>query len=282
MRLSTRKFGKFKYFIVLNMFGKYNFMLLSKNELEFNVNSIDNSYVNRAINVGKLFSCRYGDRDVEEVSQVLNIKRGSGYKIHVNPGICRRSRYLVTNDDVIEVQGWQTSGEVEFVSIIVDDEVLISVGSDNNDRVLTDMWSEFTGKIYDSAKTKQMVPAAIANEAWKYEDVKDHWDRIRLKSYVTDSGNRIPYQDFPLSDLLDLEYYFRNFPDLKSNGSVFFGGTGDVLSTVPKNLFQFQSSLKNVAFPSDFHFEIYDPVLDRKISHGYKILSIEEYGSLSL
>ena len=69
---------------------------------------------------------------------------------------------------------------------------------------------------------------------------------------------------------------------MKSNGSIFFGGTGDVLSTVPKNLFQFQSSLTNVVFPPDFHFEIYDPVLDRNISHGYEILSIEEYGSLSL
>ena len=85
-------------------------MLLSQNKLDFTVNLLDNSKVNNIVSVEKLFSCRYGDRDVEGVSQVLNIKRGNGYKVHTNPGICRRSRYLITNDDVIEVQVCQNSG----------------------------------------------------------------------------------------------------------------------------------------------------------------------------
>jgi len=148
-----------------------------------------------------------------------------------------KSCYLLTNEDTIEVQGPQTSGEVEVVSIANDDEILISVGSDYNDRSLETMWTAALGKIYDTAKSKQMVPAVMAKDAWKYEDVVDHWDRLNMKSYVTVSDKKTPYQNFTLS--VDLEYHFKINPWLKENGTISFGGSW---------------SANNSSYPFHLHF----------------------------
>ncbi|NIQ33340.1 MAG: DUF2848 domain-containing protein, partial [Nitrososphaeria archaeon] len=155
---------------------------------------------------------RSTSRDIETIRSRYEKIRAEGYHVHGNPNICRKSRYLVTQEDVIEVQGPQTSGEVEYVAVMDKGEAFISVGSDHNDRTLVRLWTPSLDKVYDTAKSKQMVPAVVASDAWKYEDVKDHWDQLNLRSYITVSGNKIPYQDFKLGDLFDLEYHFKTNP----------------------------------------------------------------------
>ena len=256
-----------------------------ENILEFKVWEKDGSSSTTAVNVKKLCLARNCARDIQGARASLDKKRAEGYAVHGNPNICRKSRCLVTNEHVIEVQGPQTSGEVEIVAIIDKGEVLISVGSDHNDRSLGTMWTDALGKVYDSAKSKQMVPAVVAREAWRYEHVRDHWDELNLKSYVTASDVKIPYQDFKLRDLVDLEYHFRSEPGLKDNGVILFGGSAGALATVPPSVYQFQSSLESfhdLIFPPDFHVEVRDPVLNRTINTSYRIMSIEEAGSFSL
>jgi len=238
---------------------------LTENIVDFNLYAKDGSVSHRSVSVKKLCFGRNCGRDIPATRKRLDEKRAEGYAVYDNPNICKKSRYLLTNNDIIEVQGPQTSGEVEIVAIVDEDEVLISVGSDHNDRSLGIMWTEALGKVYDTAKSKQMVPAVVAGDAWEYEDVKGHWDRLNLRSYVTVSGKRLPYQDFTLAVLVDLEYHFRTNPWLKEDGVILFGGSSSALSTVPRNL-----------FPPDFHFEVYDPVLNRAISHSYTIQWLEE------
>lgn len=257
-------------------------MQLMRNVIKFRVHAKDGSVSQRSVRVKKLCFARNCSRDIEGQRQMLDRKRAQGYNVHGNPSICMKSCYLLTNEDAIEVQGPQTSGEVEVVSIASEGEILISVGSDHNDRSLETMWTAALGKIYDTAKSKQMVPAVIAKDAWKYEDVVDHWDRLNMKSYVTVSDKKIPYQNFTLSVLVDLEYHFKINPWLKENGTILFGGSWSALSTVPDNIYKFQSSIKGLIFPQGFHFEIFDPVLKRSISHSYTIRSLEEPGSISL
>jgi hypothetical protein len=60
------------------------------------------------------------------------------------------------------------------------------------------------------------------------------------------------------------------------------GGTGGILSSVPENIYHGQSTLDGVIFPADFHVEMLDPVLNRTISHGYRVVCLEGPGSLSL
>lgn len=262
------------------------YTLLMENILEFKVWEKDGRFTTTAVSVKKVGLARSCSRDIQGVRAFLDKKRAEGYAAHGNPTICRKSRYLVTNEDVIEVQGPQTSGEVEIAAIMDKGAVLISVGSDHNDRsVGINIWSDALGRVYDSAKSKQMVPAVVARDAWRYEHVRDHWDDLHLKSYVTVSGARIPYQDFRLRDLVDLEYHFRSEPWIKEDGVVLLGGSTGILPSVPSNVYQFQPSLEGLPgliFPPDFHFEVHDPVLNRTISHSYRIMAIEEPGSLSL
>jgi hypothetical protein len=51
---------------------------------------------------------------------------------------------------------------------------------------------------------------------------------------------------------------------------------------VPDEVYTGQDYLDGVVFPTDFHFEMIDPVLGRNISHGYEVISLEPTDSLSL
>ncbi len=246
-------------------------MILMKNSIEFTVHRIDGSLLHKTVNVEKLCLARNCNRNIEAEKKDMDKKRAEGYLVHGNPSICRKSRHLLTNEDIIEVQGPHTSGEVEIVAIVDRGEVLISVGSDHNDRSLVDMWTKSLGKIFDTAKSKQMCPAVVAKDAWIYEDVKGQWDNLKIKSYVTLSSGKILYQDFNLSALVNLEHHFKTNPWLRGDGVVLFAGTSGTVSAIPTNL-----------YPPDFHFEVHDPILNRTISHSYRIQSIEAPDSLSL
>ena len=241
-----------------------------QNIMKFNLRAKEGTVLHKTVNIKQLCLARNCNRDIVSERRNLDKKRAEGYLVHGNPSICRKSRYLLTNEDSIEVQGPDTSGEVEIVAIIDNGEVLISVGSDHNDRSLINLWTKSLGKIFDTAKSKQMCPAVIAKDAWNYEDVVNHWDTLKLKSYVTVSGKRVPFQNFALSDLVRLEHHFQSNSWLRGDGVVLFGGTSDVLPTFPHNL-----------RPSDFHFEVYDPILDRTISHSYEIRCLEKTDSLA-
>ncbi len=256
--------------------------MLMKNILSMQVSPANDEPYSIDVEVKKVGCSRHAGRAVESTNELLNEIRAKGYQIHPAAGICFKGRYLITNEEGIEVQGAQTSGEVEFAALVIGGDLFVSVGSDHNDRSLEELWTVMLGKVYDTAKSKQMVPAVVAREAWPYEDIKGHWDDIVLKSFITESGHKIPYQEFRLGELLDLDYYLDRCSWLKEDGSILLGGSGDILPSVPQNVYQGQSSLQEVTFPSDFHFEIFDPVLERTIAHSYKVSSLEADGALSL
>ena len=256
--------------------------MLMKNVLPMHIHPKDSESYLVEVDVKRVGCSRNSIRDVEASERDLQEVRSKGYQVHGTASICFKSRYLLTNEDMVEVQGTHTSGEVEFVAIRHGGDIYVSVGSDHNDRSLRDMWTAMLGKVYDSAKTKQIVPAVVARDAWLYEDVKDHWDEIVLKSFVTASNQKIPYQEFKLADLLGLEYYLKRASWLEEDGSALLGGTTGRLRTVPENIYQGQTTREDVVFPTDFHFEMLDPVLNRAISHGYDVTSLEEPGALSL
>ena len=254
-----------------------------ENHLQFQIRLIDGRVESRSVNVKKVCLGRHCGRDIEATRKALDSKRAEGYNVHGNPNVCRKGRYLLTNENMIEVQGPQTSGEVEVVAIMDHGEVLISVGSDHVDRTIEIMWTDALGKVYDSAKSKQMTPAVVAREAWRYEDVKPHWDQLNVKSYVIVDGQKIPYQDFSTSTLVDLEYHFNKLPWLKENGVVLFCGSARTLPTVPPNVYQvYQRPSPSLRFPSTFELELHDPALKRAITHSYQVSSIEGPESISL
>ena len=160
--------------------------------------------------------------------------------MHGPAAIAFKSRYLLTNETLIEVQGPQTSGEAEFVIFTYNDSLYLTVGSDHNDRSLGVMWTEMLGKVDDTAKSKQMVPAVMSDKSWLYEDIKSHWYILIVSSKVTFSNKLVLYQQYQLSQLLDVQYYIHNENWILQEGSVLLGGSGPLVDNIPDKVYKGQ------------------------------------------
>lgn len=137
--------------------------------------------------------------------------------------------YPVTSDNItlpnqIEVLGEKTSGEAEFVILVTNGKLYIAVGSDHTDRELEkhSIWM-----------SKQVCPNVISQQLWDYSSIKDHWDKIRLKSWVKVGGEKKLYQSGTLSELLRVEDLLGKVRDRLNDQSttnmIIYSGTIPVL-----------------------------------------------------
>ena len=156
----------------------------------------------------------------------------------------------VVSHRVIDVTGDRTCGEVEFVILVTDEGVHITVGSDHTDRALEQ----------DSiVLSKQAVPKVVASEAWRLDEVGDHWDQLILKSWV--GVERRPYQETGVDFFLtpaDIITLVSAAP-----GTVIFGGTVSSLDG-------------GFDFDPVFEGSLIDPVLDRAITFSYRSRPLED------
>lgn len=169
----------------------------------------------------------------------------------------RCSARRITQADRIEVSGENSSGEVEFVLIGWQGRIFVGCGSDHTDRKV---------EAYSVTVSKQMCDKPVASVLWELEDVIAHWDRMILRSWAVIDGARVLYQEgtldamLPVKDLIDRGFGGKDLPD----GCAMFGGT---------------FAAKGGIRPADrFEFELEDPVLKRKISHGYDVLTMPVLG----
>lgn len=156
-----------------------------------------------------------------------------------------------TQEQQIDVQGEQTSGEIEFVLLLHAGEWFVTVGSDHTDRELEQFSVE---------KSKQACPNVLASCLWPVTEVIEHWDQIHLRAWVTKDGTRVIYQDdtlaalLPYSVLLD---FVRSKVAHNLDGIPIFSGT--------------IATLKGLIFADFFEMEMLDPVLNRSIRYQYSI-----------
>lgn len=240
--------------------------------MQFNLRGKDGTASPIEVNVRTICLGRAAGRDLSAMKSVVEKARAKGFAMYDVPNVCKKSRYLLTNEDTIEVQDRRTGGEVEYALISDRGRVLVTVGTDENDSTLIGLSSEALGKVYDPAKSKQMCPAVVARDVWSYDDVKDHWDQLRLRSRVMldgDENSKRLYQDFPLASLRDPETNFKDFPWLRDDGTVLLSGSFDAVPDIPAKLFA--ATDKDGTFPDNFEIEIHDPVLNRTISHSFRI-----------
>ncbi len=94
---------------------------------------------------------------------------------------------LLTGEEVIQVVGPQTSGEVEPMLLQVGRRRYLGLASDHTDRALA-------GRSIGLAKQVCAKPCATA--LWPWEEVADRLDDLRLESWIMDeaSGDWLPYQ----------------------------------------------------------------------------------------
>jgi hypothetical protein len=164
----------------------------------------------------------------------------------------------LSSADSIEVIGDGSSGEVEYVLLMLDDTIWVGAGSDHTDRVVEHM---------GITVAKQLCDKPIATTFWPLAEVEGHWEQLCLRSYVEEGGARVLYQDGRVSGLLSpaelLAAYRETGKELES-GTLMFGGTCGAIG--------------GVRFSPRFDLELVDPVLGRTISHSYSVVPVPILG----
>ena len=149
---------------------------------------------------------------------------------------------LLTHASEIQVCGPDTSGEVEFVLLGRADGLWVTVGSDHTDR---------KAETIGVSLSKQLCAKVIAKDAWRYDDVKDHWERLVLRSWA--DGEL--YQEGPVTAMRSPEDLLSRY-SLKP-GWVMFCGT--------------LAAKGGIRPATTFRMELEDPVRRRKLAHEYRI-----------
>jgi hypothetical protein len=150
----------------------------------------------------------------------------------------------------LQVLGPDTSGEVEPVIVALADGLWVTLGSDHTDRK-----AEAAGV----ALSKQLCSKVVGTGLWRYDDVAGHWDQLILRAWATIDGKKVLYQEGAVSGLRspdDLMTRYRNEAMLPP-GTLMFGGT--------------LGAIGGIRPAARFDFELEDPVLKRKLAHGYDV-----------
>jgi hypothetical protein len=173
------------------------------------------------------------------------------------PIFYRVSCSLMTTAKFIEVMADKSSGEVEFVLFALDDGLWVGVGSDHTDRK-----AETVGVTL----SKQLCGKPVGDKLWRYDEVKPHWDKLKLRSYVPDGGKRRLYQEGPVTNMRSPEELIKLYTggDTLKPGTAMFCGTFAVHG--------------EISYSGTFDMELEDPVLGRKLTHSYKIVSLPDEG----
>ncbi len=207
-----------------------------------------------ALNVTELVVAGWTARNVAAMEEHIAELEALGIaRPKETPTFYRNGANLLTTGDTIEVVGTTSSGEVEFVLFSHDGGFLVGLGSDHTDREV-----EKAGV----AISKQMCPKPVADTLWRYDDVKDHWDDLILRSHALEGGGRTLYQEGPVTTMRDPMELVAGYggSDEVRPGFAMFCGTLAVHGGVR---------------PMErFEMELEDPVLGRKITHSYGITQL--------
>ena len=184
--------------------------------------------------------------------EALGVKRPKSVPIFY-----RNAASLLTTGPVIEAVGDKSSGEVEFVLYSLDDGLWMGVGSDHTDR---------KAETINVTLSKQMCGKPVGAQLWRYDDVKPHWNKLVLRSFVPDGGGRRLYQEGPVTNMRSPEELIKLYTggDRLAIGTAMFCGTFAMRGGISSS--------------GTFDMELDDPVLGRKLMHGYKIVSLPDEG----
>jgi hypothetical protein len=166
------------------------------------------------------------------------------------PIFYRVSASLITFSSSIQVSGTDTSGEVEFVLLSKPDGLWVTVGSDHTDR---------KAETIGVSLSKQLCEKPIAKDAWRYDEVKPHWDKLMLRSWA--DGKL--YQEGPVTAMRSPEDLMSRYGKLPAGWAMFCGTL----------------AAKGGIRPADvFRMELEDPVGKKKLTHEYRILVLPVEG----
>ena len=201
--------------------------------------------------------CGYTGRDQDAVRKHIDELAKEGVEPPPSvPTLYPKPPWSLTQKDAIQVEGRETSGEVEFFMLIDQSNIYVGVASDHTDRALERI---------DIRKSKQVCPTILSKTLWNYEDVKDAWDQIQIRSWAIKDGQKSIYQEstvgsiLPPEDLIQLVQQNLNDP---IGGIAVFSGTPPLLAG-------------DMVFADRFEGELADTDLDRRITVEYDIHTLD-------
>jgi len=198
----------------------------------------------------KLLIGGFTGRDKKAIADHIEELKNKGIQIDLPqkiPMFFKVSPYILTTENMIEVPCNETSGEVEYVILTGEDgKIYITIGSDHTDRGLERV------SVY---KSKWVCPKILNEKIWCYDDLRGHWDKIEMRSFIFENGKKELYQSAKLETLLRPEEILKEAGYHGENGWVVYSGT------VP--------TLKGVVYSRGFEVNLFDPVLNRRITHLY-------------
>jgi len=174
------------------------------------------------------------------------------------PLFYRVSVQALTQADSIEVAGEETSGEVEPLLLVHGGERFISVASDHTDRKL---------EAHSVALSKQICAKPVGRQAWRWEEVKAHWDEVVLRAWIVEADGKggqqqTLYQEGAAGSLRSPEELLAQYLDGRTapDGLVMSCGTVGTIGAIRP--------------ASALRIALHDPVLQREISHTYSVRTL--------
>jgi hypothetical protein len=208
--------------------------------------------------VNNLVIAGWTGRNVEALEAHIKELEAIGVKRPKSvPIFYRVAHTLLTTTDSIEVMADKSSGEVEFVLYALEDGLWLSIGSDHTDR---------KAETIGVTLSKQMCAKPVGTQLWRYGDVKPHWDKLVLRSFVPDGNGRRLYQEGPVTNMRAPEELIKLYTggDTLARGTAMFCGTFAVHG--------------DMSYSGSFDMELEDPVLKRKLTHSYRIVQLPDEG----
>jgi len=169
------------------------------------------------------------------------------------PIFYRVSANLFCHSTEIQVSGPDTSGEVEFVLIKTTTDLRVAVGSDHTDR---------KAETIGVSLSKQLCAKPVSVDSWSYEEVRPHWERLVLRSYLVENSKIALYQEGSVTTMRSPEDLLSRYGELPAGHAMFCGTL---------------AAKGGIRGGARFRMELEDPVRGRKLSHEYavKVLPVE-------
>lgn len=200
----------------------------------------------------RAFNFGFAGRSTEEVhAHVAELEELGFPAPERTPTIYPIAPANVSTASEIDVRGPDSYGEVEFALVQTDEGTLVVIASDHSDMVV---------ETVSTARAKTVYPDLLSAQAWRYEDVADHWDALRMTGERLGEGGWETIQEGSVSLLLAPEQLLAELR-LRS-GAENSAGTVLLSGTIGGEIRPGASAWRNT---------LTDPVLGRRLVVEYSV-----------